>query len=97
MSMAYPHLHQLIDAYFNQDMDLLMDMPYDTWLSEIMAEHSRPTLQALLQEIQQFSAEHQEQPDADFVTIFNPEVEIDDAPGFLQELRGAIEDQLERS
>ena len=97
MSMAYPHLHQLIDAYFNQDMDLLMDMPYDTWLSEIMAEHSRPTLQALLQEIQQFSAEHQEQPDADFVAIFNPEVEIDDAPGFLQELRGAIEDQLERS
>lgn len=97
MSMAYPHLHHLIGAYFNQDMDLLMDMPYDTWLSEIMAEHSHPTLQALLQEIQQFSAEHHEQLNADFVAIFNPEVEIDDVPGFLQELSGAIEDQLERS
>ena len=96
MHEDYPHLDQLVGAYFNQDYDLFFgtdDIEYV--LDFYVKDNSVECLHQLMQEITDFELRYADSVDEEFDKIFDPDLCFDDVQGFLDMVKEKVQKQLD--
>ena len=85
---SYPHLRNLVKAYFHQDYEFETDE--EGWM-EYAATHSFADRKSLGQDARRFLDDHGDAPSAAFARIFQPDLNLGESNDEIRDwLEGAI-------
>ncbi|ETD66319.1 hypothetical protein V757_12840 [Pelistega indica] len=95
MHEDYPHLDQLVGAYFNQDYDLFFGTDdIEFVLDFYVKDNSAECLHQLIQEIADFEFKYADCLEEAFYKTFDPDIYFDDVPSFLGMVKKKVQKQL---